>query len=84
MCSSDLGFSYAPFGKHVVAQGGGAGSLVLNVLWLVFAGWWLALGHAFTGLLLCVTIIGIPLGIANFKLIPVSLLPLGKRIVDVP
>ncbi len=48
----------------------------------MLAGWWLALGHIFTGIALCVTIIGIPLGIANFKLVPVSLLPLGKRIVD--
>jgi uncharacterized membrane protein YccF (DUF307 family) len=52
-----------------------------NVLWLVLAGWWLALGHIVTGITLCITIIGIPLGIANFKLIPVSLMPLGKEIV---
>jgi uncharacterized membrane protein YccF (DUF307 family) len=44
-------------------------------------GWWLALGHIVTGVLLCITIIGIPLGIPNFKLIPVSLLPLGWEIV---
>ncbi|NUR98367.1 MAG: hypothetical protein HOV67_24315, partial [Kribbellaceae bacterium] len=43
--------------------------------------WWLALGHLTTGIALCLTVIGIPLGIANFKLIPVSLLPLGKEIV---
>ena len=51
------------------------------MLWLVLAGWWLAIGHIVTGIALCVTIIGIPLGIANFKLIPVSLLPLGREIV---
>jgi len=45
------------------------------------AGWWLALGHLVTGIALCVSIIGIPLGLANFKLIPISLLPLGKEIV---
>lgn len=44
-------------------------------------GWWLAIGHIVTGLLLCLTIIGIPFGIANFKLIPVSLFPLGREIV---
>ncbi len=49
----------------------------------LLCGWWLALGHLITGALLCVTIIGIPLGIANFKLIPVSLLPLGRDIVDI-
>lgn len=50
--------------------------------WFVFAGIWLAIGHLLTGIALCVTIIGIPLGIASFNLIPVSLTPLGYRIVD--
>ncbi|GGU34554.1 YccF domain-containing protein [Streptomyces lavendofoliae] len=71
-----------PFGQTVVdRRDAGAASCVGNVLWLVLAGWWLALGHVVTGIALCVTVIGIPLGIANFKLIPVSLLPLGKEIV---
>ena len=51
--------------------------------WLVLAGWWLALGHLITGVLMCLTIIGIPLGLANFKLIPVSLTPFGRDIVDI-
>lgn len=51
------------------------------MLWLILAGWWLAIGHIVTGFLLCLTIIGIPFGIANFKLIPVSLFPLGREIV---
>jgi uncharacterized membrane protein YccF (DUF307 family) len=46
-------------------------------------GWWLALAHLFTGILLCLTIIGIPLGLASFKLIPVSLLPFGREIISV-
>ncbi|OII61795.1 hypothetical protein BJP40_30780 [Streptomyces sp. CC53] len=71
-----------PFGYTVVdRRDAGAPSCLGNVLWLVLAGWWLALGHIATGIALCVTIIGIPLGIANFKLVPVSLLPLGKEIV---
>ncbi|MFE3518831.1 YccF domain-containing protein [Streptomyces sp. NPDC059166] len=71
-----------PFGRTVVDRpGAGGGSLVGNVLWVILAGWWLALGHICTGIALCVTIIGIPLGIANFKLIPVSLMPFGKEIV---
>jgi uncharacterized membrane protein YccF (DUF307 family) len=71
-----------PFGRTTVErQGAGAPSCIANVLWLLLGGWWLALGHVVTGLLLCVTIIGIPLGIANFKLIPVALLPLGREIV---
>ncbi|MEU1128493.1 YccF domain-containing protein [Streptomyces sp. NPDC005900] len=71
-----------PFGYTTVERrDAGAPSCLGNVLWLVLAGWWLAIGHLVTGFLLCVTIIGIPLGVANFKLIPVSLLPLGREIV---
>ncbi|WP_066943800.1 YccF domain-containing protein [Streptomyces lushanensis] len=71
-----------PFGHMAVDRpDAGAPSFVGNVLWLILAGWWLALGHVFTGVALCVTIIGIPLGFANFKLIPISLMPLGKEIV---
>ncbi|GAA2673251.1 MULTISPECIES: YccF domain-containing protein [Actinosynnema] len=74
-----------PFGRDVVDRhDAGAASLLGNIIWIVVAGWWLALGHIVTGALLCVTIIGIPMGIANFKLIPVSLMPLGKVIVDRP
>ena len=51
------------------------------MIWVVVAGWWLALTHILAGIAQCVTIIGIPFGIANFKLIPVSLLPLGREIV---
>ncbi len=72
-----------PFGREAVRKPtAGVMSMIGNVLWIVLFGWWLALGHVLTGIALCVTIIGIPLGIANFKLIPVSLLPLGSMIVD--
>ena len=72
-----------PFGRTTVERrDAGAPSFIVNILWLVLAGWWLALAHIVTGLLQCVTIIGIPLGIANFKLIPVSLFPLGREIVS--
>jgi uncharacterized membrane protein YccF (DUF307 family) len=72
-----------PFGRSVVRDpGAGVASAIGNVIWLIVAGIWLALGHIVTGVLLCLTIIGIPLGLANFKLVPVSLLPLGARIVD--
>jgi uncharacterized membrane protein YccF (DUF307 family) len=77
-------FALWPFGRRLVdRRDAGVASLVGNVLWILLAGWWLALGHLFTGILLCLTIIGIPLGLANFKLIPVSLLPLGREIVSV-
>ncbi|NIH78314.1 YccF domain-containing protein [Amycolatopsis viridis] len=71
-----------PFGRTIVdRRDAGVGSLIGNVIWIVFAGFWLAIGHVVTGIALCVTIVGIPLGLANFKLIPVSLMPLGKVIV---
>jgi uncharacterized membrane protein YccF (DUF307 family) len=71
-----------PFGRRTVpSQNAGVGSLLGNIVWIVLFGWWLAVGHLLTGIALCVTIIGIPLGLANFKLIPISLLPLGVRIV---
>ncbi|MEV4419672.1 YccF domain-containing protein [Patulibacter sp. NPDC049589] len=78
------GFCLWPFGRTVVpAADAGVMSGIGNVIWLVLAGWWLALGHLITGFVLCLTIIGIPFGIANFKLIPISLLPLGQRVVPI-
>ncbi|TFD50282.1 YccF domain-containing protein [Cryobacterium frigoriphilum] len=73
-----------PFGKTVVeTPSAGVGSLLGNVVWVILAGWWIALGHLLSGISLCITIIGIPFGIANFKMIPVALMPLGKQIVDI-
>jgi uncharacterized membrane protein YccF (DUF307 family) len=62
--------------------GAGVASTVGNVIWFVLAGVWMALAHLFTGVLLCFTIIRIPLGLGNFKLIPVALAPQGKDIVS--
>jgi uncharacterized membrane protein YccF (DUF307 family) len=77
-------FALWPFGKTVVKRAdAGVGAGIGNVIWFVLCGWWLALAHLVTGALLCITIIGIPLGLANFKLIPISLLPLGREIVSV-
>ena len=56
-------------------------SVVANVLWFVLAGWWLALAHLAAGILLCLTIIGIPLGVACFKMAGAALVPFGKEIV---
>lgn len=76
------GYALWPFGRTTVLRhDAGVGSAIGNVIWIIFAGWWLALGHIITGLALCVTIIGIPFGIANFKMIPISLVPLGRDIV---
>ncbi|WP_222868623.1 YccF domain-containing protein [Actinomadura syzygii] len=76
------GYALWPFGRTVVPRrDAGAASVLGNVIWIIVAGWWLALGHLTTGVLLCISIIGIPFGIANFKLIPISLTPLGHQIV---
>jgi uncharacterized membrane protein YccF (DUF307 family) len=76
-------FCLWPFGRTIVRRpDAGAGSLIGNVIWFLLAGWWLALGHLITGALMCLTIIGIPLGLANFKLIPISLTPFGREVVD--
>jgi uncharacterized membrane protein YccF (DUF307 family) len=77
-------FALWPFGKTVVRrEDAGAGSAIGNVIWFVLAGWWLILLHVVTGVLLCLTIIGIPLGLANFKLIPVTFRPFGRDIVSI-
>jgi uncharacterized membrane protein YccF (DUF307 family) len=71
-----------PFGRTVVDRPtAGVLTTVGNVIWLLVAGIWLAIGHVLTSIPLFVSIIGIPMGWANLKLIPVSLLPLGKEIV---
>jgi uncharacterized membrane protein YccF (DUF307 family) len=76
-------FALWPFGKTIVRRPeAGALSMIGNVIWFIFAGLWLAIGHLVSGIALCITIIGIPLGLANFKLIPVSLMPLGVDIVS--
>jgi uncharacterized membrane protein YccF (DUF307 family) len=77
-------FALWPFGRTLVRRPEvGVASGIGNIIWLVLCGWWLALGHLLTGIAECLTIIGIPLGLANFKLIPVSLLPLGREIMSV-
>lgn len=77
--------SYAlwPFGRTIVDKGGSSGpiSFIGNVIWFVVAGLWIAIGHVVSALAQAITIIGIPLAIANLKMIPVSLMPLGKEIV---
>ena len=71
-----------PFGRSItIRRTAGLGSLIGNIIWVILFGWELALGHLTAGIALCLTIIGIPLGLANFKLIPISLLPLGVQIV---
>lgn len=75
-------FALWPFGRTIIDRpGSGTGALIGNVIWLLLFGWWLALEHLVTAVMMAVTIVGIPLALANLKLIPVSLMPLGKEIV---
>jgi uncharacterized membrane protein YccF (DUF307 family) len=74
-----------PFGRELVRRPtAGVASAVGNVIWFIVAGWWLALGHITAAVAQFVSIIGIPLGLANIKLVPVSLFPLGREIRDIP
>lgn len=76
------GYVLWPFGRTIVPRrDAGVGSALGNVLWVLLAGWWLALEHLLTGIALAVTIVGIPMAIANFKMIPAALAPLGKAVV---
>ena len=81
-CFRLAAFVLWPFGRAVVRKpDAGAPSTIANVLWFVLAGLWMALAHVILGVLLCLTIIGIPLGVGNFKLAAVAIAPLGKEIV---
>lgn len=78
--------SYAlwPFGRTIVDKPtAGSGALIGNVIWVVLFGVWLAIGHLLSAAAMALTIVGIPLALANLKLIPVSLMPLGKQIAPV-
>ena len=78
--------SYAlwPFGRTIVNKPtAGTGALIGNVIWVLLFGVWLAIGHLVSAVAMALTLVGIPLALANLKLIPVSLMPLGKEIVPV-
>ena len=77
------GLALWPFGKEVRSgvRSNGCLYLVMNVLWIFLGGIWICLSHLFFGLLLCITVIGIPFGIQHFKLATVALTPFGKDIV---
>ena len=90
-CFTIANFTLFPFGRDAVNRarvtgyndiGTGPAGTIGNILWFLLAGFWLALGHLFIGIGLCLTIIGIPFGIQHFKLALISLAPIGKTIVD--
>lgn len=73
-----------PFGRTVVPAADRETAQALgNVGWAVVAGWWLALGQLITGVLLCCTAVGLPLGVADLKLVPLAFAPFGKRVVPI-
>lgn len=77
-------FALWPFGRTIVDKPGPhTGALVGNVIWILLCGLWLAIGHLLSAFAMAITIVGIPLALANLKLIPISLMPLGKEIVPV-
>ena len=81
-CFRIAGYALWPFGRDVVpVPGAGAMSGISNVIWFLIAGLWLAIGHVVTAGAQAVTIIGIPLAVANIKMIPVTCFPFGKEIV---
>ena len=79
------GYALWPFGRAVVRDAGGPSALstIGNVIWFFLGGWWLALLHLLLGLVLCITIIGIPFGIASFKMARLALTPFGHSVVDI-
>ena len=83
-CFKLASFVLWPFGRMAVNTSSSSGclTLVLNLIWLVCGGIWVAIGHIVFGLLLAITVIGLPFARQHFKLIEVSLMPFGKTIVD--
>lgn len=78
-CFKFAGLSLFPFGKEI-EYGGGAFSLIANIIWLLIPGFEMAVGYVVTGLILCVTIIGIPFGKQCFKLAKLALMPFGATV----
>jgi uncharacterized membrane protein YccF (DUF307 family) len=85
------GFAFAPFGRQIVDRsaltgrrdlGTGDIGLIMNIVWIVFGGWHIALAHVLLGAVQAVTIIGIPFAIQNFKLAVIALMPVGKEVVQ--
>lgn len=81
-CFKIAGLSLWPFGKEIVYSTSGM-SVIVNIIWLIVSGLPLALGHMISGILLCITIIGIPFGKQSFKLAQLALMPFGARVVSV-
>lgn len=77
-------FAFLPFGRTTVITAGDSGCLntIMNILWIILGGIWISLTHFVFGVLLCITIIGIPWGLQHFKLMAMALTPFGRTIID--
>lgn len=78
-CFKFASLAFFPFGKEIV-YGGGAGSLILNIIWIIVSGLALAIEAALIGLIFCITIIGIPFGLQCFKIAKLALMPFGSQV----
>lgn len=79
-CFKISSFVLYPFGRDIEIKGFGIGSLIGNVIWIIALGWELCVYHLVVGLILCITIVGIPFGRQHFKLAKLSLVPFGSKI----
>lgn len=80
-CFKMATLTLTPFGK-TVTYGGGIGSMLVNVVWVILVGWWMALGYVVAGVLNCITVIGIPFGLQSFKMAKLTLWPFGAQITN--
>lgn len=82
-CFKIAGLVLAPFGREVISSSNNTGclSLLFNIIWILCGGLWTAITHIVFGILFYITIIGIPFGRQHFKLVEVSLMPFGKRVI---
>ncbi len=79
-CFKIAQFVLWPFGREIELGGFGVGGLLLNIIWLIFLGWELAVTHLIIGIIFCITIIGIPFGLQHFKFAQLGLIPFGAKI----
>lgn len=81
-CFKIASFTIYPFGRDIEIKGFNIGSILGNIIWIIFLGWELFVNHFITGLILCITIIGIPFGKQHFKLARLSIVPFGSKIYN--
>ena len=79
-CFKISGFVLWPFGKEIESGQFGVGGLLLNIIWIILFGWELAIAHLTTGIIFCITIVGIPFGLQHFKFAKLGFIPFGAEI----